>query len=71
MVERVELVRVAKLEKRYKQEHSLRVLCFATHPERRHIIDGLAQTGATWKQGRPPKGAMERSLEGWLGELLA
>ncbi len=70
MVERSELVRVAKIEKFYKQEHSRLVLCFATRPERRHIIDRLVRVGASWKQGRPPKGAMERSLEGWLGELL-
>ena len=34
------------------------------------MIDSMVQGGASWKQGRPPKGAMERGLESWLEELL-
>ena len=70
-IERCELVKIAKIEKCYKQEHARVVLCFAGHPARKEIIDGLVQTGAIWKQGRPPKGAMERSLENSLEELLS
>ena len=70
-VQRCELVKIAKVEKCWKQELSRIVLCFPNHPARREIIDGLVQTGAVLKQGRPSKGAMERGLENWLEELLA
>ncbi len=55
----------------YSQEHSRIALAFAQHPQRKNIIDGLVQVGASWKQGWPPKGAMERALEEWLAELLS
>ena len=69
-VDRLELVKVAKLEKCYQQTSSRVVLCFPNHPQRKEIINGMVQAGGSWKQGRPPKGAMERALEDWLGELL-
>lgn len=68
--DRAELVRVARIEKCYKADMSRILLCCPSLATRRVIIDSLVQAGAVWKQGRPPKGAMERALEDWLAELL-
>ena len=37
---------------------------------RKQLLDALVQLGGRRKQGRAPKGAMERALEGWLERLL-
>ena len=70
-VDRLEMVKVAKVEKCYQQDMCRIVLCFPNHPQRKEIINGIVQAGGSWKQGRPPKGAMERGLENWLEELLS
>ena len=68
--EKAELVLHTRCEKMYNSEFRRLVMCFERVPIRKNILDAMVQLGGRRKQGRAPKGAMERALESWLEKLL-
>jgi hypothetical protein len=67
--EQLDMVKVCRCDRTYNSGHH-KVLLFL-HPSNweiaKLILASMVQLGGVRKQGRPPKGNMERELEDWLG----
>ena len=67
--EKSDLVLMCRVERTYKSETSRLVFSIERSGARQFVLSSLVQLGAIRKQGRAPKGALERELEEWLGTL--
>ena len=72
MVEKLELVRICRLDKTYQEGFKrVSITLYGNEALRLAIIGALEQSGATRKQGKAPASFMERGIQMWLEALEA
>lgn len=70
ILEKAELVQWCRLDRTYRSDVKRITLSIERlGPARQALLAGLRQVGADLRQGRAPRGALERDLEQWLAAL--